>query len=92
MNFAFHLEEKGEVSARRVFGLLDLIVNFGGLAFGLVLIMYVFMGTYAQKLLQIDLVERLYRKVKTPGQDYVNRNKIGVEAPESARNCEPFSI
>lgn len=47
MNFAFHLEGKGDVSVRRVYGLLDLIASFGGLALGLVLFLYIFVGTYA---------------------------------------------
>lgn len=47
INFAFHLEDRGDVYVRRVYGLFDLISHFGGLALGLLLILNVFMGSYA---------------------------------------------
>ena len=47
INFAFQLEDRGEIHVRRVYGLVDLIAHFGGLALALFLILNIFMSAYA---------------------------------------------
>ena len=47
MSFAVHLEDKGEIYVRKVYGIFDLIAYFGGLSLGLILIINLFMSTYA---------------------------------------------